>query len=217
MLVSNLRRWAAIVLLAVAVCATGVCVVPGWRHAALRAMGRALVAEDPVPRSADIVIVSTDSLAAGILEAAKLVDAGVANRVGLFQRTASPLGLELARRGLPRIDLQAYSLDLLHALGVTRIEMIPAVVGTIDEGQVLQTWCGANNIHSIVFVSMADHSRRSRRVLGRTLGQHGIQVAVRWARFSQFDPDHWWQDRNGQRVEIVESQKLLVDFLRHPL
>jgi len=53
--------------------------------------------------------------------------------------------------------------------------------------------------------------------LERNLGQHGIQVAVRWARFSQFDPDHWWQDRNGQRVEIVESQKLLLDFLRHPL
>jgi hypothetical protein len=180
-------------------------------------MGRALVAEDPVPRTADIVIVSTDSLAAGILEAAQLVNAGVANRVGLFQRTASPLGLELMRRGLPRVDLQANSLDLLHALGVTRIEMIPAVVGTNDEGQVLQTWCTANNIHSIVFVSVADHSRRSRRVLRRALGQHAIQVAVRWARFSQFDPDRWWQDRNGQRVEIMESQKLLADFLRHPL
>jgi hypothetical protein len=217
MLVRNLRRWSAIVLLTVAVCAACVCVIPEWRHAALRAMGRALVAEDPVPRTADIVIVSTDSLAAGILEAAKLVDAGVTDRVGLFQRTPSPLGLELKRRGLPHIDLQAYSLDLLHALGVTRIEMIPAVVGTVDEGKVLPSWCAANNIHSIVFVSMADHSRRSRRVLGRALGQHAIQVAVRWAPFSQFDPDRWWQDRNGQRVEIIESEKLLVDFLRHPL
>jgi uncharacterized SAM-binding protein YcdF (DUF218 family) len=217
MLVRNLRRGFAIALLAVAVCVGSVFFVPEWRQTSLRALGRALVAEDPRPRAADIVIVSTDSLAAGILEAAELVDAGVATRVGLFARTASPLGLELARRGLPRLDLHAYSLDLLHALGITHIEMIPAVVGTVDEGQVLQQWCTANNIHSIVFVSMADHSRRTRRVLGRALGQHGIQVAVRWARFSQFDPDHWWQDRNGQRVEIVESQKLLMDILRHPL
>lgn len=217
MLVRNLRRWPAIALLAVIVCTACVYAVPEWRHATLRAMGRVLVAEDPAPRTADIVIVSTDSLAAGILEAAQLIHAGVATRIGLFERPASPLGLELARRGLPHIDLQAYSLDLLHALGITQIELIPAVVGTVDEGQVLQQWCAAHDIHSIVFVSMADHSRRTRRVLGRSLGRHGIQVAVRWARLSQFDPDHWWQDRNGQRVEIIESQKLLVDFLRHPL
>jgi uncharacterized SAM-binding protein YcdF (DUF218 family) len=215
--VRTARRWFALVLLVSVAGVAGVCAVPGRRDALLRTMGWALVAQDPLPRQADIVIVSTDSLAAGILEAAKLVDAGVAPRVGLFERTPSPLGLELARRGLPRIDLQSYSLDLLHALGITRIERIPAVVGTVDEGQVLRQWCLANNIRSIVFVSVADHSRRTRRVLGRALGQHGVSVAVRWARFSQFDPDHWWQDRNGQRVEIMESQKLLVDIIRHPL
>jgi uncharacterized SAM-binding protein YcdF (DUF218 family) len=216
MLVRNLRRRLAIALLAVAVCTCCVFLVPEWRQASLRAMGWALVAEDPPPRAADIVIVSTDSLAAGILEAADLVHAGVATRVGLFERTASPLRLELVRRGLPHLDLQTYSLDLLQSLGIAHVEMIPAVAGTVDEGQMLQQWCTSNNIHSIVFVSMADHSRRTRRVLDRALGRHGIHVAVRWARFSQFDPDHWWQDRNGQRVEIIESQKLLLDLLLHP-
>jgi hypothetical protein len=65
-------------------------------------------------------------------------------------------------------------------------------------------------------VSVPDHSRRSRRVLNRALHQDGITVTVRWTRFSQFDPDSWWQTRNGQRVEIVESQKLIADVLRHP-
>ena len=175
-----------------------------------------LVAEDP-PTRADIVIVSTDSLAAGILEASKLVDAGYASRVALFERSPSALQTELVRRGLPHVDLQATSIDLLHALGITGIELIPPVVGTIDEGEVLRKWCAAKNIHSVLFVSVADHSRRTRRVLGRALGQHGIAVTVRWARFSQFDPDTWWQSRNGQRVEIMESQKLFVDVLQHPL
>jgi hypothetical protein len=53
-------------------------------------------------------------------------------------------------------------------------------------------------------------------VLNRALHQDGITVTVRWTRFSQFDPDSWWQTRNGQRVEIVESQKLIADVLRHP-
>jgi hypothetical protein len=40
---------------------------------------------------------------------------------------------------------------------------------------------------------------------------------VRYARYSEFDPDSWWQTRGGQRTQAVESQKLLMDILRHPL
>ena len=210
-----MRRRGLIVLLVVGLGAAGLLAVPASRNTLLSAAGWMLVAEDP-PRQADIIIVSTDSLAAGILEAGKLVDAGYATRVALFERPPSPLQDELKRRGLPHVDLRATSLELLHALGITDIETIPAVVGTNDEGDVLQKWCVAKGIHSVLFVSVADHSRRTRRVLGRALAQHGIPVTVRWARFSQFDPDHWWLSRNGQRTEIVESQKLLVDVLRHP-
>ena len=203
------------VLLVAGLGAAALLTVPASRHALLSRAGWMLVAEDP-PRQADSVIVSTDSLAAGILEAGKLIDAGYASRVALFERPASPLQDELKRRGLPHDDLQASSLESLHALGSTVVEMIPAVVGTNDEGEVLQKWCVAKGIHSVLFVSVADHSRRTRRVLDRALARHGIPVTVRWARFSQFDPDHWWLSRNGQRTEIVESQKLLVDVLRHP-
>jgi uncharacterized SAM-binding protein YcdF (DUF218 family) len=208
-------RRVLIVLLVVGLGGAGVLAVPAARQALLRQAGWMLVAEDP-PQKADIIIVSTDSLAAGILEASKLVEAGYASRVALFDRPPTPLQDELKRRGLPHIDLQAASLELLHALGITAIATIPAVVGTNDEGEVLQKWCVANGIHSVLFVSVADHSRRTRRVLGRALVQHGIPVTVRWARFSQFDPDTWWLSRNGQRTEIIESQKLWVDVLRHP-
>lgn len=202
-------------LLVAALGVAGLFAVPASRNYLLRGAGWMLVAEDP-PRKADLIVVSTDSLAAGILEASKLVEAGYASRVALFEHPPSPLQIELQRRRLPHVDLQAASLELLHALGITDIEIIPAVVGTNDEGGVLQKWCVAKGIHSVLFVSVADHSRRTRRVLGRALAQHGIPVTVRWARFSQFDPDHWWLSRNGQRTEIVESQKLLVDVLRHP-
>jgi hypothetical protein len=216
MLFQKSRRWFALVLLVALVGVVGVCAIPNSRHALLRGIGWALVAQDP-PGPADMVIVSNDSLAAGILEAATLVDAGYTQRVGFFDRNPpSPLGLELARRGLPRVDLQAFSFDLGHALGLKQIELLPAIVGTVDEGAVLQQWCSAHNIRSILFVSMTDHSRRTRRVLARALAPQGIRVRVRWAHFSQFDPDHWWQTRNGQRIAIIESEKLLVDILKHP-
>jgi hypothetical protein len=211
----NLRRHCALALLAVLGCAALVLAVPASRHAVLRSAGWMLVAEDP-PAKADVIVVSTDSLGAGILEAGRLFDSGYAMRVAVFEHQPGPLQVELARRNLPRIDLQDWSVDLLHALGITQISVIPAVVGTNDEGVVLRQWCLANGIRSILFVSVADHSRRSRRILNRALVRSGIAVAVRWARFSQFDPDQWWLDRNGQRVEIIESQKLLLDVLKHP-
>jgi hypothetical protein len=107
-----MRRWCLLVLLAFALGAAGVLAVPASRHALLKSAGWMLVAEDP-PRKADIIVISTDSLSAGVLEAGKLVDAGYASRVALFARLPSPLQVELTRRGLPHIDLQATSLELL--------------------------------------------------------------------------------------------------------
>jgi uncharacterized SAM-binding protein YcdF (DUF218 family) len=94
--------------------------------------------------------------------------------------------------------------------------VIPAVAGTVDEGKVLQQWCAEQAIHSVLFVSVTDHSRRTRRTLDRALGRHGIRVMVRYARYSEFDPDSWWQTRGGQRTEAIESEKLLLDLVRHP-
>lgn len=211
-----MRRRLLIGLLSVTLGAAGLLVVPASRHELLRFAGHMLVAQDPLTK-ADIIIVSTDSMSEGVFEASELVHAGIAERVGLFASSPTAMRTELQRRGLPQFDLYLYSVELLHALGISQIEVIPPVVGTNDEGEVLRRWCAAQKIRSLIFVSVADHSRRTRRVLGRALTGTGISVTVRWARYSQFDPDTWWQSRNGQRVEIIESQKLLVDFLRHPL
>jgi len=181
----------------------------------LRCAGWALIAEDP-PAKADIIIISTDSLSAGILEADDLVHAGYARRVAIFDRPLVKATRELARRGATPLNLKNTSLQLLHELGVDDVKVIPAVVGTVDEGKVLSAWCAANSIHSILFVSVPDHSRRTRRVLDRALGRQGIKVLVRYAHFAEFDPDSWWRTRGGQRVQAVETEKLLLDYLLHP-
>jgi uncharacterized SAM-binding protein YcdF (DUF218 family) len=208
-------RWTIILLGLVLLGTVATACVTASRHAVLRSAGWALVAQD-VPAKADIVVVSSDSLGAGMLEAADLVKAGFANRVAIFDRNDSPLQRELIRRGAPFIDLNAFSTQVLRSQGVSDIVLLPAVVGTVDEGKILQQWCAANSIHSLLFVSVTDHSRRTRRVLERALGPQGVRVMVRYARWSQFDPDTWWQSRNGQRVQIMEFEKLLVDFLQHP-
>jgi hypothetical protein len=190
--------------------------VPASRDSLLRSLGWALVARD-TPGKADIIVVATDSLGAGVLEAADLVHAGIAPRVAVFARARTRVQTEFESRGVPYFDATQVAIQQLQGLGITSIERVPwEVAGTDDEAKVLQWWCAANQIHSVVFVSVSDHSRRTRRVLGRTLGAHGIKVMVEYSRYSDFDPDAWWRSRGGQRTELVEAEKLLLDILKHP-
>jgi hypothetical protein len=124
---------------------------------------------------------------------------------------------EFIRRGLPYEDEAARSLRQLEALGIKRTEVIPrAVAGSEEESQVLPAWCDEHRFDSIVVVTTADHTRRLRRVLRRSMKGHATRVAVRAARYSPFDPERWWETRGNTRTGIVELQKLLLDLARHP-
>jgi hypothetical protein len=184
----------------------------------LRAAGDALVVGDVVTR-ADIIVVATGADGAGALEAADLVHGGVATRVAVFADPPDPVvDREFIRRGVPYEDAGERLVRQLRSLGVEDVEQIPrAVAGTSDEGRVIPEWCDRHRFRSIVVVTTADHSRRLRRVLQRAMKGHATMVTVRPARHSQFDPDHWWETREGTRTEVIELQKLVLDILRHPI
>ena len=190
--------------------------LPATRETLLRAAGRALVAQDP-RTPAEVIVVSIDADGEGVLAAADLVHAGLAARVALFPDPPDRTDREFLRRGLPYSNRATIATMQLRALGVTSVELIPASVnGTTTEGAVLRQWCTAQGLHHVIFVSTADHSRRTRRTLTRSLRGSGTVVSVRYSEYSEFDPDNWWRTRRGVRIEIVEAQKLLVDAVLHP-
>jgi uncharacterized SAM-binding protein YcdF (DUF218 family) len=203
----------AILLLGIA----AVVLTPAVRTSLLRSIGRVLVVDDPIG-PADVIVVAVDAGGAGTLEAADLVRRGIAPRVGIFAEPPNPASREFLRRGLPHEEAAARSARQLKSLGVNTIEQIPgSVEGTEAEGQVLREWSAQRRFQSVIVVSNADHSRRLRRVLRRSMRDHDVQVRVRAARYSTFDPDRWWETRGGVRTQIVEFQKLLLDVARHPL
>jgi uncharacterized SAM-binding protein YcdF (DUF218 family) len=180
-------------------------------------MGWALVTNEPVS-SADIIVISIDSGGAGALEAADLVQSGIAKRVAVFANPPSGEDHEFIRRGLPYEDASAKQIRQLRWLGVTDVVQIPKTDGgTETEAQVLPPWCDQHQFRSIVFVTARDHSRRSRRVLDRAMKGHSTLVAIQSEHYSGFDPDRWWETRNGIRTEIVELQKLILDTVLHPI
>jgi hypothetical protein len=202
----------AIALIAVVVVTAGVFRVP-----LLRAAGWALVVEEPV-RPADVIVIASASGGAGALEAADLVQDGVAGRVAVFMDPPSGEDFEFIRRGLPYEDGAARQVRQLQSLGVANIIQIPrASDGTEEIGQILPAWCDEHKLGSVVLVATTDHSRRLQRVVDRAMTGHATCVTIRNARHSIFDPDRWWETRAGMRTGIIELQKLALDFVRHPL
>jgi hypothetical protein len=210
------RRW-FFILLATAVLAAVLAV--SFRRALLRGLGTALFVDDPIERS-DAIILPQWAGRAGAIEAADLVHGGVSDRVVVLAEAQPGADEELARRGVHTNSAAQNLVQLLAALGVTRVEPLSEPAnGTEAEGRLLPQFCETHDLHAIVVVSTSDHSRRIRRVLHRSMKEAGVntQVRIRSARFSSFKPDGWWETRDGTRTEIEELEKLILDVARHPI
>jgi hypothetical protein len=197
------------IVVALTLAAFAIVAIRSLREPILRAAGWALVVNKEPAAPSDIIVLTIDSSGAGALEAADLLQSGISKRVAVFEDPPSKEASEFIRRGLPYEDEAARLIRQLRTLGVTDIAQISRVNGTEDEGQVLPQWTDAQHFRSIVVVALKDHSRRVRRVLGRTMKGHPTDVIVQAARYSDFDPDRWWETRGGVRTELVELQKLL--------
>lgn len=190
--------------------------VPSIRCSILRAAGATLVVNEPVS-SSDIIVISGEAAEIGELEASDLVHRGVATTVAVFAYPPDEAQSEFLRRGAPYEDSATRSVRLLKALGIKNVVEIPGQTkGTENEGSALARWCDEQRFRSIVVVGLPDHSRRLRRVLRRSLKGHQTMVALCSARHTPFDPDRWWKSRDGIRIEIEESEKLLLDIMLHP-
>jgi hypothetical protein len=204
--------WVFVVLLVGAATIVG---IPGSRRALLRAAGWALVVDEAIGL-ADVIVIAVDADGAGVLEAADLFHAGIARRVAVFEDPPDAVGREFLRRGVPYENRAARAKLRLRGLGVTAVEEIARASGTESGARGLPGWCEQHRIRSLVFVTRPDHSRRVRRVLRRTMKGRPTSVMVHSTRYSDFDPDRWWQSRDGIRTYVIEVQKLLLDVILHP-
>jgi hypothetical protein len=202
----------------VVLAAASIVAVPPVREPVLRAAGWALIVNEPVA-PADIIVIVPGIGGAGALEAADLVQSGIATRGAVFADPPSGEDHEFIRRGLPYEDAAARQIDQLKWLGVTDVVQIPrADIETIEgAAEVLSAWCDQHRFRSIVFVTNRQHSRRLRRVLDRVMKGHSTRTTVQPSRYSGFDPDQWWKTRTGVRIEIVELQRLVLEVVLHPI
>jgi len=205
------RRYRALVALVLLGLVIGAIV---GRRPLLRSVGWSLVWDEPL-EPADAIVIATDADGAGVLETADLVHAKISSRVAVFADPPGVVDLEFIKRGVAYEDRGNRETQQLRSLGIAVAEQVD-VEGTNDEGRILPEWCDRESFRVLVVVTSADHSRRLQRVLRRAMKGHHTKVIVRRSRYSEFDPDRWWQTRMGTRSGLIELEKLLLDLVRHP-
>ena len=182
----------------------------------LPAAGRWLVVADPLPASADAIIVLAGSVPDRALEAARLYRDGVAPRV-VVTREALPAGLTALRAaGVALPEGDALTRTALVGLGVPSDAIVTLRrrnQSTASEARTIARWACARGLRSLVVVTSPSHTRRTRLVFALALGPD-VALSVRPSRDDVFAGSRWVRVRRDAKGVLSEWQKLANHWLR---
>jgi uncharacterized SAM-binding protein YcdF (DUF218 family) len=160
-------------------------------------MGGFLVSAD-APAPADIgVLLAGDHYAERMSKAVTLLESKLVPRVivsgpkGSYGTWESDLAIDWAvKQGKPRDWFVPLRMD---------------ADSTVEEVKVILPWLREHQIKRILVVTSNYHTRRS-GAIWRSLGRD-MDIRVVAAPSREFDPDHWWNTRRGQKVFALEWLK----------
>ena len=198
-------RGVVVALLAVAA-ATG---------AALLFGGRFLVVADPLPARADAIVMLAGSIPDRVLETAELYRSGVAPRVVVTRERLREGDAALRAHGVRLPEPDEMSMTALERLGVPA----PAIVrlrrrthSTESEAATIARWACRTRIRRLIVVTSRAHTRRSRLIFSRMLGDR-MELTVRPSRFDSFSTRRWWRVRRDAKTVLYEWERLLHYWL----
>ena len=183
---------------------------------AVRYAGRLLVVNDPLPHSADAIVILAGSIPDRVLEAVDLYNAGIAPRIVVTRERPLPGTPLLAARGVRMPDGAEQTVFVLRHLGVPG--GVPLVLqrrtfSTASEARTIARYAYRHRLRRLLVVTSRSHTRRARLILRRALGP-GVALAVRASRYDPFPADRWWHVRHQAKVVLREYQQLAHHWLR---
>src|SRR5271155_2461747 len=179
------------------------------RYPILRLAGNFWVVDEP-PRSADAIVVLGDDnyLGERAARAAEMFKAGWAPRIVASGRALRPYAgvAELIEH-----DLKDHGVP---AAAIVRLNQNAS--STREEAAAVNEFIIAHGWKRILVVTSNYHTRRSRYIYERTVPA-GTELRMIAARDSDYDPNGWWQTRNGLKLFFREAlaQIVAVWEMRH--
>ncbi|MBG99073.1 MAG: hypothetical protein CMN58_01860 [Solibacterales bacterium] len=163
-------------------------------------LGRYLIRTTPLVQADIVVVLSGDRNGNRLLKAVELVDQGFASTIlitgpeGFYGARESDLAIDFARRqGLDLKILQPFVVD---------------ITSTLEETLAIDEELRSRDISRALVVTSEYHSRRANFILSR-YGSENINYVLVTAEDPQFDPQTWWETRDGRKIVVVEYMKTL--------
>ncbi len=162
----------------------------------MRVAGRMLVRDDS-PRASDAIVMLGDDNYNGdrATRAAELLKAGWAPRVVASGRYLRPY-ISIA-------DLEQHDLTNRGALASAIVRFPNRAQNTREECTALSQLLAERGWKHILLVTSNYHTRRAGYICSRLLPP-GTELHVIAAPDSQFNPDDWWQSRQGEKIFFHE-------------
>ncbi len=180
-----------------------------WVPAAWLA-ARFLIVSTPLTRADAIVVMSGSSVYYERTErAAEYYRQGLANRVLLTNdnlrgewssaEQRNPFFWERARNNLLRLGVPEERLEVIGQ----------PVTSTYEEAEALRDYAVAHQLHSLLVVTSAYHSRRALWTLERVFANTGIQLSLQSIETGEQTPAPltWWLHVRGWRMVVGEYAK----------
>jgi vancomycin permeability regulator SanA len=160
------------------------------------------VLDEPVAPSDAVIVLGDDNYAADrAFHAAELYRQGVAPVVVASGR--------MLRKDVSLADVMQHDLETFGVPTAAVVKLAHRAQNTREEAAQAAQLIKARGWKRIVVVTSNYHARRARFIFENTLPP-GVTLRVSAARDSEFDPSHWWETRQGQKLFFSELAGYVV-------
>ncbi len=171
----------------------------------LRAVAAAWIVDDPLEKAQAIVVLGGDSRAGDRLRhAVQLYRAGWAPRIVLSGAAF--------RTYFNESQLMAHEAKQLGVAPEHLIVAPGAADSTLEEALGLREVLAKHDFRKVIVVTSNFHTRRARTIFLSVYRPLGTRVIVSAAPDRRFDPQIWWQQREGRKQMFTEVIKLFYTW-----
>ena len=166
------------------------------RHPLMRLAGQLWLVDEPAEHADAIVVLSGDNyMGDRAAHAAELYRTGLAPQVVASGRLLRPYAgaAEMTERDLESRGVPAASI----------VKFPHRAANTREEAEALAGLVASRGWKRVLVVTSNYHARRARFIFQRVF-KPAVTVRVSAAPDSEFDPSHWWETRQGQKLFFNE-------------